>query len=66
MLRAKSNVGFAWHSGASNSEVNSPILSEFEFVRDFMPVQVISNVHYDPVETKLAMLRTMSNMSFLP
>ena len=35
----------------SNPKVNSVILPEFEFVPDFMPVQVIYTFHYYPTKT---------------
>ena len=38
MLRTRSNTGFF------SAKVNSPIWPEFELVRDFMPVQVISRL----------------------
>ena len=52
MLQTKKNVGFFWHSRASYSEVNSPIVSEFERLLDFMPVQVMCNFRKDPIKTK--------------
>ena len=43
----KVEYGVFWHSRASNSKVNSPILSAFKLIWDFMPVQcpVICNFH---------------------
>ena len=49
---------------ASNSNMNSPILPEFELIQDFMPVQVICGFHKDPVKTKQAVLGTRLNMEF--
>ena len=39
-----------------NYEVNSPIWSEYELIRDFIPVQVIGKFHKDQIKTKRAML----------
>ena len=41
--------------------MNSPILPEFELVRDFMPAHVICNCHKEPIKTKQVMPRTRSN-----
>ena len=63
MFWTKFNVVCCWHSRVSNSKVNSPILTKFEIVRDFMPVHVICNFHKNPtIKTKQAILRTRSNM----
>ena len=39
-----------WRSGARNSKVTYPIRPEFEHVRHFMPVQVISKFDKDSVK----------------
>ena len=48
----------------SNSKVNIPIWPKFEFVRDFVPVQVICRSHKAQIKTKKTMLRKSSNMVF--
>ena len=52
MLWKKSNMGYFWHSRASNSKVNSLIVPEFGLVRDFMSVQVICKFHKDPIKIR--------------
>ena len=44
------------------SKVTSQIWTEFEFFRDFMPLQIICMSRKDPVKTEKALLRTRSNM----
>ena len=48
MLRTRSNMGFStkWQV----TPVNSPIWPEF--IREFMPVQIICTFHNDTVKTK--------------
>ena len=53
----RSNMGFR-HSRASNSEMNSLILMEFELVRDFVAVLVTCKFDEAPIKSKVAILRT--------
>ena len=56
MPRTKFNVFFFLHARANYSKFNSPMLPEFELIRDFMHDQIICKSHKDPIKTKQSML----------
>ena len=56
-LRRKRSCFFR-HSRTSNFEMNSPIWSKFELVRDFMPVLVACKFDQDPTKSDAPILQT--------
>ena len=54
------NIGFFWHSRASNSNINILIWPKFKLNPDFMPALIICKFDDDPMKTEHDRLETVS------